>query len=246
MLFRSNRDCPDATPHGHRLLAIPSRERLERVLRYLLDEREFFSPHGIRALSRIHKERPFVFAAGGMDHRVEYIPGESDSGMFGGNSNWRGPIWLPVNFLLVEALERYHHFYGDHLQVECPTGSGTKMNLGEVACEIARRLTALFLPDREGRRPCHGTDPLLAGDPHWRDLVLFHEYFNGDTGQGLGASHQTGWTALVARLLDDSSPKADEQEVAAVNDKPLPLATYVTTTPPRKNKLDKGRKGRSS
>jgi Glycosyl hydrolase family 63 C-terminal domain len=230
-----NRDCPDGTPHGHRLLAIPSRERLERVLHYLLDEREFFSPHGIRALSRIHKERPFIFAAGGMDHRVEYVPGESDSGMFGGNSNWRGPIWLPVNFLLVEALERYHHFYGDHLQVECPTGSGTKMNLGEVACEIARRLTTLFLPDRNGRRPCHGPDPLLSADLYWRDLVLFHEYFNGDTGQGLGASHQTGWTALIARLLDDSSRKADERQVA-VNDTSLPVATYLTATPPTKNK----------
>jgi hypothetical protein len=219
-----NRKSRDGTPHGHRLLAIPSRDRLERVLRYLLDEREFLSPYGIRALSRIHKERPFIFSAGGMDNRVEYVPGESDSGMFGGNSNWRGPIWFPVNFLLIEALERYQHFYGNHLQVECPTGSGRKMNLGEVAGEITRRLATIFLADSQGRRPCHGPDPLFTADPHWRDLLLFHEYFHGDTGQGLGANHQTGWTALITRLLDDRHRKPTEQALA-FKDKPIPLAT---------------------
>jgi hypothetical protein len=188
---------------SHRLLAIPSRERLERVLRYLLDESEFLSPHGIRALSRVHRESPYVFQVGGMEHRVDYDPGESTTGLFGGNSNWRGPVWFPVNYLLVEALERYHHFYGDEFQVECPVGSGKLLNLSEVAHEIAARLATPFLPDSAGARPCHGGDPRFASDPHWRDLALFHEYFHGDTGRGVGASHQTGWTALVVRCLED-------------------------------------------
>jgi hypothetical protein len=187
---------------GRRLLAIPSRERLERVLGYLLDEEEFLSPHGIRSLSKIHEREPYRFVFDGVEHRVAYLPGESDSGLFGGNSNWRGPVWLPMNYLLIEALERYHHFYGDSLTVECPAGSGRRMSLGEVARELATRLTSLFLPDSAGRRPCHGDDPRYAEDPHFRDLVLFHEYFHGDDGRGLGASHQTGWTALVARLLE--------------------------------------------
>ena len=186
--------------HHHRLLAIPSRERLRRVLRYVLDENEFLSPYGIRALSRFHKDTPYVFWAGGEAHRVDYVPGESNTGLFGGNSNWRGPIWFPVNYLLVEALERYHHFYGGSLQVECPTGSGRMMNLQQVADELASRLTSIFLPDGSGRRPCHGDDQRYATDPHWRDLALFYEYFHGDTGRGVGASHQTGWTALVAPL----------------------------------------------
>lgn len=191
--------------HGHRLLAIPSRERLERVLRRLLDESEFLSPYGVRSLSRYHKENPYVCRTGGQENRVAYVPGDSDSGMFGGNSNWRGPVWFPVNYLLIEALERYHHFYGDAFRVECPAGSGTQMNLAEVACELAGRLRRIFLPDAEGGRPCHGGGRRFADDPHWRDLVLFHEYFHGDTGRGLGASHQTGWTALVARLLEMGS-----------------------------------------
>ncbi len=188
--------------HGHRLLAIPSRERLERVLRYVLDESEFFSPNGIRSVSRVHAERPFVFRVGSEEYGVDYIPGESNTGLFGGNSNWRGPIWFPVNFLLVEALERYHHFYGDTLRVECPTGSGRMLDLQEVAREIACRLARPFLADETGWRAFQG-ESRFARDPHWRDLVLFHEYFHGDTGRGLGASHQTGWTALVAPLLDD-------------------------------------------
>jgi mannosylglycerate hydrolase MGH1-like protein/glycosyl hydrolase family 63 len=186
---------------GHRLLAIPSKERLVKVLRYLLDESEFLSPYGIRSVSKVHEREPYVFHVGGEAHVVRYQPGESDNGLFGGNSNWRGPIWMPINYLLVEALERYHHFYGDSLKVECPTGSGRLMDLGAVASEIGRRLGRLFLPDSSGRRPCHGDDGRFARDPNWKDLVLFHEYFHGDTGKGLGASHQTGWTALATRLL---------------------------------------------
>jgi hypothetical protein len=187
--------------HGARLLAIPSRERLERVLRYLLDENEFLSPFGIRSLSRVHREHPYILHDGEGEYRVEYTPGESDTAVFGGNSNWRGPVWFPINYLLIEALERYHHFYGDTLLVECPTGSGRRITLAEVARELAVRLTRLFLRDAAQRRPCHGDDPRFATDPHWRELLLFHEYFHGDTGRGLGASHQTGWTALVTRLI---------------------------------------------
>jgi hypothetical protein len=189
--------------HRHRLLAVPSRERLERVLTYLLDESEFLSPHGIRALSRVYGERPYTFVVEGREYRVAYDPGESTTGFFGGNSNWRGPVWFPMNYLLVEALERYYHFFGSELTVEMPRGSGRRMNLREVALELARRLSSTFLPDENGRRPCHGDDERFAKDPHWKDLVLFHEYFHGETGRGLGASHQTGWTALVLRLLND-------------------------------------------
>ncbi len=189
--------------HIHRLLAIPTRDRLEHVLKYLLDENEFLSPFGIRALSKVHESHPYVFHVGGQEHRVEYVPAESTTGLFGGNSNWRGPIWFPVNYLLVESLERYHHFYGDELKVECPTGSGRWMNLREVARELASRLTRIFLPNHDGQRPCHGDDPRYHEDPNCRDLVLFYEYFHGDTGRGVGASHQTGWTALVTHLLEN-------------------------------------------
>jgi hypothetical protein len=188
--------------HGHRLLAIPSRERLERVLRIMLDENEFLSPYGIRSLSRIHGERPYVFNVGAQEYRVDYTPGESTSGLFGGNSNWRGPIWFPVNYLLIEALQRYHHFYGDSLTVECPTGSGRRMTLDAVARELSRRLASLFLPDASGRRPFQGDEARFATDPHCRDLVRFNEYFHGESGRGLGASFQ-GWTFLVTRCLED-------------------------------------------
>jgi hypothetical protein len=187
--------------HSLRLLAIPSRERLERVLRYMLDENEFLSPYGIRSLSRVHADAPYSVNLGGRDYQVDYEPGESMTGLFGGNSNWRGPVWFPVNFLLVEALERYHHFYGDNFRVECPTGSGNMLTLAEVAKELARRLASIFLTDAEGRAPWQGEDARFATDPHWRGLTLFHEYFHGDTGRGVGASHQTGWTALVAQLF---------------------------------------------
>ena len=197
--------CQGRSGRGHRLLAIPSRQRLTRVLRFMLDENEFLSPYGIRSVSKFHKDHPYIFSAGGVEHQVSYEPGESVSGLFGGNSNWRGPVWLPINYLLVEALERYHHFYGDELKVEFPTGSGHRKNLKEVAMEIASRLVRIFLPDASGQRPCNGGDRRFRDDPHWKEWVLFHEYFHGETGKGLGASHQTGWTALVIRLIKDLS-----------------------------------------
>jgi len=197
------RDCDESeSPGGRRLLALPSRERLERILKYLLDEEEFLSPYGIRSLSKIHAASPFVFNVGGEEHRVSYVPGESDSWMFGGNSNWRGPVWFPMNYLLIESLENYHKFYGDSFKVECPTGSGNLMNLSEVARELMQRQVRLFAKEESGRRPCHGEEERYRDDPHWKDLILFHEYFHGETGKGLGASHQTGWTALAARLLE--------------------------------------------
>ncbi|MFM8408251.1 MAG: MGH1-like glycoside hydrolase domain-containing protein [Pirellulaceae bacterium] len=186
----------------HRLLALPSEKRFRKMLEYLLDEREFLSPYGIRSLSAVHQKNPFEFNVEGRVEKVAYLPGESDSQMFGGNSNWRGPVWFPVNFLIVESLRDYHAFYGDSFQIECPTGSGRLMNLLEVAQEIERRLISLFLPDDSGSRPCHGPYQRFAKDPQWQDLLLFHEYFHGDTGKGLGASHQTGWTSLVATLLE--------------------------------------------
>ncbi|MFA5204765.1 MAG: glucosidase [Lentisphaeria bacterium] len=195
----------DCCPGHHRwLLAVPSRDKLVRVLHYLLDENEFLSPYGLRSLSKHHAAQPYVFAAGGQEFRVAYLPGESDSTLFGGNSNWRGPVWFPVNYLLIEALERYHHYYGDALTVECPTGSGHRLNLQQVAGELCRRLAGLFLPGPGGRRPCDGAAP--PGQPA-PEHVLFHEYFDGDTGRGLGASHQTGWTALVLRCLETAASR---------------------------------------
>ncbi|HEX8069900.1 MAG TPA: hypothetical protein VF546_08115 [Pyrinomonadaceae bacterium] len=195
--------CHDGKQTSQRLLAIPSRERLTRVLHYLLDEREFLAPYGVRSLSRAHSDNPYVLHVNGTDYKVRYDPGDSSTVDFGGNSNWRGPIWFPVNYLLIEALQRYHHFYGDDFKVECPTGSGRMMTLAEVAQDLNRRLARIFIPDAQGRAPWHGGDPRFAADPHWRELVLFHEYFHGDNGRGLGASHQTGWTALILRCLDD-------------------------------------------
>jgi len=193
----------DGCTHGRHLLAIPSRERLERVLRYVFDEDEFLSPYGVRSLSKVHADHPFVMHAGDQTHSVSYVPGESDSFMFGGNSNWRGPIWFPLNYLFIEALERYHHFYGDDFTMEYPTGSGNQLTLAAIADDLSHRLNKLFMPEpATGARPSHGADARYATDPYWKDLILFYEYFHGDTGQGLGASHQTGWTALVARLLE--------------------------------------------
>ena len=192
----------DGEPIGGHLLSIASRERLVRALRYVLDENEFLSPHGVRSLSRFHADHPFVLDTMGVTYSVEYAPGESVSGMFGGNSNWRGPVWLPLNYLLIEALDRYDLFYGSQLTVECPTGSGRFMTLSEVARELERRLAMIFLPDSSGNRPVHGGATRYATDPYWKDLVLFYEYFHADSGRGVGASHQTGWTALVVRCIE--------------------------------------------
>jgi hypothetical protein len=194
-----------ASDRGHMLLAILTRERLVRVLRRMLDEGEFFSAHGVRSVSKVYEHEPYRFVLGGEEFHVDYAPGESNTGLFGGNSNWRGPIWMPPNYLLVEALERYHHFYGDELRVECPVGSGRMLTLDEMARELSARLASIFLADEQGQRPCHGGDRRFAEDPHWKDLVLFHEYFHGETGRGVGASHQTGWTALAIRLIEDQA-----------------------------------------
>lgn len=197
-----------------RLLAIPTRERLQRVLHYVLDETEFLSPHGIRSVSKVHDAHPYEIDVQGMTHRVDYVPAEGNTGLFGGNSNWRGPIWFPINYLVLEALERYHHFYGDDLKVECPVGSGRLLTLQQVAQELEQRLARIFLPDASGHRPCHGGETRYASDPHWKDLVLFHEYFHGDNGRGVGASHQTGWTALVLRCIEDVARRRGEMAAA--------------------------------
>lgn len=188
------------------LLSLPNTGQLRRILKVLLDETEFLSDHGIRSLSRYHLENPYILDMGGARNRVDYDPAESTIPMFGGNSNWRGPVWFPVNFLIIESLQKFHHFYGDDFKVECPTGSGQMMTLWEVASEISRRLSHLFLRDEHGKRPVyrHAGMEVFDTDPHWKDLVLFYEYFHGDTGAGLGASHQTGWTGLVAKLLSQS------------------------------------------
>jgi hypothetical protein len=193
------------TEKGRRgLLSLVNRAQLERVLRYLLDESEFLSPHGIRAISRFHKNNPYVLYVNGTEHRVDYEPAESSTGLFGGNSNWRGPVWFPINFLLIEALQKFHHFYGDSLTVELPTASGRKASLWQAAAEISRRLTRIFLRSGDAHRPVYGGLEKFQNDPHWRDLIYFHEYFHGDNGAGIGASHQTGWTGLVAKLIEQS------------------------------------------
>ena len=182
-------------------MALMGPDKLRRVLAYMLDENEFLSPYGIRALSRYHLDHPYVFNVGGQEFKVTYTPGDSDSGMFGGNSNWRGPIWMPMNVMLVRALFHLYLFYGDDFTVECPTGSGHQMNLFQVAREISGRLVSIFLRDAEGRRPVYGATDKFQNDPNWRDHLIFPEYFHGDTGAAVGASHQTGWTGLVATLI---------------------------------------------
>jgi glycogen debranching enzyme len=189
---------------ARRLLSIVNKEQLRRVLRFMLDENEFLSPYGIRAVSRYHKDNPYLLQVNGTEHRVDYEPGESGTELFGGNSNWRGPVWFPVNYLLVEALQKFHRYLGDDFKVECPTGSGQMMTLSEVACEISKRLSRIFLTDENNRRPVFGATEKFQSDPNWHDLVPFHEYFHGDNGAGIGASHQTGWTGLVAKLLQQS------------------------------------------
>jgi hypothetical protein len=194
--------CMETAGHKERrLFSITDREQLQRILAVMLNENEFFSPHGIRALSRFHREHPYMLDVAGINHQVDYEPAESTTGLFGGNSNWRGPIWFPVNFLLIQALRRFHEYYHESFRVECPTGSGRMMNLDEVADEISRRLVSTFQRDAQGRRPVFGVNEKFQTDPHWRDYVPFYEYFNADTGAGAGASHQTGWTALVANMI---------------------------------------------
>ena len=187
---------------GRGIAALVNEDRLRRILTRMLDENEFLSPYGIRALSRYHDQHPFVVHVEGQEYRVNYLPAESDTGMFGGNSNWRGPVWMPVNALLIRALSSFYLYYGDNFKIECPTGSGNRMNLFEVAREIARRLTGIFLRDKSGRRPVYGGTEKFQNDPHWKDYILFYEYFHGDNGAGLGASHQTGWTGIVAKLIE--------------------------------------------
>ncbi|MGE3778216.1 MAG: glucosidase, partial [Pirellulaceae bacterium] len=186
---------------GRRLASILDETRLRRVLEKMLDEKEFLSEYGLRSLSRFHAEHPYVFQTSGQDYRVAYLPAESDTGMFGGNSNWRGPIWMPMNALVIRALLQYYAYYGDDFTVECPTGSGRHLTLYQVAEEIGRRLTNMFLMDGAGRRPVFGGARKFQDDPHWRDYLLFYEYFHGDNGAGLGASHQTGWTGVIARVM---------------------------------------------
>jgi len=206
---------PDLTSHAasmrdpgtgqRRLLSIATAAQLRRILRHMLDEREFLSPYGIRALSRVHLDEPYTLKVNGTEHRVDYQPGESSNGLFGGNSNWRGPVWFPVNFLIIESLQKFHHYFGDAFTVECPTGSGRVLTLWQVAAELSRRLTSLFVQDGNGQRPALARMEPFHRDPHWRELMLFHEYFHGDTGAGLGANHQTGWTGLVAKLMQQSA-----------------------------------------
>ncbi len=187
---------------GRRMASVCNKEKLQHILTYMLDENEFLSPYGIRSLSKYHLDHPFVFHLSGQEYKVQYLPAESNTGMFGGNSNWRGPIWMPVNALILRGLLVMYSFYGDDFKVECPTGSGKYMTLFEVSKEIGRRLSNIFLRDANGRRPVYGGTKKFQEDPYWRDYILFYEYFHGDNGAGLGASHQTGWTGVIARTLD--------------------------------------------
>jgi hypothetical protein len=197
---------------ARRLLAIASQTKLRRILQKMLDETEFLSPYGIRALSKIHNEHPYIFDVNGAQFRVNYEPAESSSGLFGGNSNWRGPVWFPVNFLLIESLQKFHHYLGDEFKVECPTGSGQMMTLWEVASELSQRLIQIFEKDAMGQRPLYGGSNLFQHDPHWQDSILFYEYFHGDNGAGIGASHQTGWTGLVAKLIQQFGDYGEQQK----------------------------------
>jgi hypothetical protein len=208
---------------GRRLLSILNKNKLQRVLTYLLDDNEFLGPHGIRSLSKYHQEHPFRFRVGHQEFSVHYLPAESNNGMFGGNSNWRGPIWMQVNYLLVENLRRFHQFYGDGLTVECPTGSGVMLTLEEVADELCSRLLKLFRRGPDGRRPVFGSYEKFQTDPHFKDYILFYEYFHGDNGRGCGASHQTGWTGLIANLISQLVPAEQATEPApAVPEPPKP------------------------
>jgi hypothetical protein len=200
--LKQNVACMETPGVGaRRLLAIAYPDKLRRILEKMLDEQEFLSPYGIRSVSKAHQEHPYILKVNGQEYRVDYEAAESSTAMFGGNSNWRGPIWFPINYLLIESLQKFHHYLGDDFQVECPTGSGQMMTLKEVATELSKRLSRIFLRDPSGKRPFNGGTEKFQTDPNWRDLIIFNEYFNGDNGAGLGASHQTGWTGLVAKLI---------------------------------------------
>ena len=188
---------------GRAVMSALNQDKLRRILHYMLDESEFFGSYGIRSISKFHKEHPYILQADGREFSVSYQPAESETALFGGNSNWRGPVWFPMNFLILRALLHFYLYYGDDFKVECPTGSGKMLTLYEVATELSRRLYSIFLKDpaQNGRRPVYGDESKFQSDPHWRDLILFYEYFHGDNGAGIGASHQTGWTGLVARLI---------------------------------------------
>ncbi|MBD1833365.1 glucosidase [Cyanobacteria bacterium FACHB-472] len=206
--LKKNVACMETPGVGaRRLLAIAYSGKLRRILEKMLDEKEFFSDYGIRSVSKFHAEHPYIFNVNGDSYCVNYEPAESSSGLFGGNSNWRGPIWFPINYLLIEALQKFHHYLGDDFKIECPTGSGQIMNLWEVATELSQRMIQIFLENESGQRPVYGDLEILQTDPHWRDLILFYEYFHGDNGAGLGASHQTGWTGLVAKLIQQCGEK---------------------------------------
>jgi hypothetical protein len=207
---------------GRHLLSVLDEHKLRRILTRMLDESRFLGPHGIRSLSRSHLEDPFVFEVHGQEFRVQYLPAESDTGMFGGNSNWRGPVWFPINLLIIRALLNYYLYYGDDFTIECPTGSGNQMTLFEVAKEISNRLISIFRRDRSGWRPLYGGTVTFQEDPYWRDLLVFNEYFHGDNGAGLGASHQTGWTGTVARLIQLFA-SADPSELLHASVRPLAI-----------------------
>jgi hypothetical protein len=225
-------------PTGRFLLAVLDEQKLRRILARMLDEKEFLSPHGIRSLSKYHKDRPYSFRVGKMEYRVAYEPAESSSGMFGGNSNWRGPVWLPMNLLLIRGVLQLYRYYGDRFTVECPAGSGKQMTLLDVSRELSRRLSGIFLRDPAGKRPVFGDARKFQEDPHWRDHILFYEYFHGDNGAGIGASHQTGWTGIVARLIQLEA-YLDAESVLKDNRPPLMTvagrrARTATRTPKRR------------
>ena len=201
-LFHGIHPPRDSGVEGRTVFALVGPDRLRRILSAMLDENEFFGPYGIRAISRVHLDHPYVFVEGGQEYKVNYLPAESDTGVFGGNSNWRGPVWMPMNVLLIRALLSFYLFYGDNFKIECPTGSGKMMNLFEVARELSNRLIGIFARDASGRRAVYGGTEKFQTDPHWKDYLLFYEYFHGDNGAGLGASHQTGWTGTIAKLIE--------------------------------------------
>ena len=218
--LRDNVACMEKRGVGaRRLLAIAYRDKLQRILEKMLDESEFLSPYGIRAVSKFHAEHPYTFGVDGTQYSVDYEPAESTSGLFGGNSNWRGPVWFPLNYLIIESLQRFHHYWGDEFKVECPIGSGQMMTLEEVKIGLSQRLKALFLKDQSGRRPIYGGVETFQTNPHWRDLILFNEYFHGDNGAGLGASHQTGWTGLVAELIQQCAEHREPNKAESPTEK---------------------------